>query len=64
MGLPRRVDFMTALKYRGGVTMSAWMLLHITGIGMLVLITGHVATGFFMQQMGSQVSTNPGYFRS
>jgi succinate dehydrogenase / fumarate reductase, cytochrome b subunit len=50
MGLNRRVNFFTGLRYQGGGPMLAWMLHRITGLGILFFVGLHVLASFFMQQ--------------
>ena len=43
-----RVPLPTALSYRGGLPMLAWLLHRITGIGIVVFVSMHVIAGFFV----------------
>ncbi len=56
MALDRRVGPLQGLRYRGGVTMLAWLLHRITGLGILLFVGTHVIAAFFLQQFGSDVA--------
>ena len=43
-----RVTIPTALAYRGGLPMLAWLLHRITGIGIVVFVSMHVLAAFFL----------------
>lgn len=43
-----RVPLPTALAYRGGLPMLAWLLHRISGIGIVVFVSLHVFTAFFL----------------
>ena len=57
MGLNRNVGFFQGLKYQGGGPMFSWMLHRITGVGILLFVSLHVVSSFFMQQVGSDFAT-------
>lgn len=58
MSLSGKVGFFKGLKYQGGIPMITWMLHRITGVGILLFVSIHVISSFFMQQMGSDFATN------
>lgn len=58
MSLSGKVGFFKGLKYQGGISMVTWMLHRITGIGILVFVSIHVISSFFMQQLGSDLATS------
>ncbi len=58
MSLSGKVSFFKGLKYQGGIPMITWMLHRITGVGILVFVSIHVISSFFMQQLGSDLATN------
>jgi succinate dehydrogenase / fumarate reductase, cytochrome b subunit len=43
-----RVSLPTALSYRGGLPMLAWLLHRISGIGIVVFVSMHVIAAFFV----------------
>ena len=43
-----RVPLPTALSYRGGLPMIAWLLHRISGIGIVVFVSMHVFAAFFL----------------
>ncbi len=43
-----RVPLPTALSYRGGLPMIAWLLHRISGIGIVVFVSMHVLAAFFL----------------
>ena len=53
MALDRKVGFFEGLRYKGGGPMLAWILHRISGLGMIVFVSLHVAASFFTQEMGS-----------
>jgi succinate dehydrogenase / fumarate reductase cytochrome b subunit len=53
MSLDRNVGLVEGLRYKGGGPMWAWILHRISGLGMIVFVSMHVAASFFTQQMGS-----------
>jgi succinate dehydrogenase / fumarate reductase cytochrome b subunit len=53
MALNRKVGFFEGLRYKGGGPMLAWILHRISGVGMVIFVSLHVAASFFTQQMGS-----------
>lgn len=57
MGINRNVGFFQGLKYQGGGPMLSWMLHRITGVGILLFVSLHVVSSFFMQQVGSDFAT-------
>ena len=58
MSLSGKVGFFKGLKYQGGIPMITWMLHRITGVGILLFVSIHVISSFFMQQLGSDLATN------
>jgi succinate dehydrogenase / fumarate reductase cytochrome b subunit len=58
MGLKRDVGFFQGLRYQGGGPMIAWMLHRITGVGILIFVSLHVISSFFMQQVNSDLATS------
>ena len=55
MALSRKVGFFEGLKYKGGGPMLAWILHRISGLGMALFVSLHVAASFFTQQTGSDL---------
>lgn len=53
MSLDRNVGLVEGLRYKGGGPMLAWIFHRISGLGMIVFVSLHVAASFFTQQMGS-----------
>ncbi len=43
-----RVPLPTALSYRGGMPMLAWLLHRISGIGIVIFVSMHVFAAFFL----------------
>ena len=55
MALSRKVGFFDGLRYKGGGPMIAWILHRISGVGMVLFVSLHVAASFFTQQTGSDL---------
>jgi succinate dehydrogenase / fumarate reductase cytochrome b subunit len=56
MALSRSVG-LKGLKYRGGGPMLVWALHRIGGLSILLFVSIHVISSFFMQQTGSDFAT-------
>jgi succinate dehydrogenase / fumarate reductase, cytochrome b subunit len=56
MTLTRNVG-LKGLKYRGGSPMLVWVLHRIGGLCIVIFVSMHVISSFFMQQVGSDVAT-------
>lgn len=56
MALKRKVSLADGLRYKGGGPMLAWALHRISGLGMILFISLHVASSFFTQQLGSDLA--------
>jgi succinate dehydrogenase / fumarate reductase, cytochrome b subunit len=56
MTLTRNVG-LKGLKYRGGSPMLVWILHRIGGLCIVIFVSMHVISSFFMQQVGSDVAT-------
>ena len=56
MTLSRNVG-LKGLKYRGGSPMLVWILHRIGGLCIVIFVSMHVISSFFMQQVGSDVAT-------
>ena len=55
MALSRKVGFFEGLRYKGGGPMIAWILHRISGVGMVLFVSLHVAASFFTQETGSDL---------
>ena len=51
--LKGKVSFWTALGYKGGGPMWAWILHRISGLSMIIFVAIHVYAGFTTQQLTS-----------
>jgi len=56
MSLKRNVG-LKGLKYRGGGPMLVWILHRIGGLAIIIFVSLHVISSFFMQQIGSDLAT-------
>lgn len=56
MTLTRNVG-LKGLKYRGGSPMLVWVMHRIGGLCIVLFVSMHVISSFFMQQVGSDVAT-------
>jgi succinate dehydrogenase / fumarate reductase cytochrome b subunit len=56
MSLKRNVG-LKGLKYRGGGPMLVWILHRIGGLAIIIFVSLHVISSFFMQQTGSDFAT-------
>ncbi len=56
MTLTRNVG-LKGLKYRGGGPMLVWILHRIGGLAIIIFVSMHVVSSFFMQQTGSDFAT-------
>ena len=54
----RRGVFLASLRYRGGGPMLSWLLHRISGLAMIIFISGHVLSSFFQHQLGSNFATS------
>lgn len=52
-----RVSLPTALAYRGGQPMIAWLLHRISGIGIVFFVSMHVLAAFFLYSVDSTSTT-------
>ena len=55
MALKRNVGILSGVRYRGGGPMWAWILHRISGLGMIIFVSLHVAASFFQHQLGSEI---------
>jgi len=56
MALKRNVGW-KGMKYRGGGPMLVWFLHRVGGLAILLFVSLHVISSFFMQQTGSDFAT-------
>jgi len=52
----RRVGLLQGLSYRGDLSMLAWVLHRVTGLGILILVGVHVIAAFHLHSIGGDVS--------
>ena len=57
MALKRNVGLLEGARYRGGGPMISWILHRISGSGMIIFVSLHVAASFFQHQLGQEWGT-------
>jgi succinate dehydrogenase / fumarate reductase cytochrome b subunit len=56
MALKRNVG-LRGIRYRGGGPMLSWLFHRISGLAMIIFISGHVLASFFQHELGSNLGT-------